>query len=211
MALSGAIAKKLLGDESKVEFVSIPARALVSTVQGGQVDLGLATIFDSPTTDALKQQVEVGEPFANGGVALVVKSGGSVGGLKDLKKLAYVTAGRDYRPEFDAFARQQGITTIGIEPFASYEEAATALERGQVQAVLGHTITHAFYLAQHPARFELAGKPFTTEQFALIANKGERELIGIVNEVLQELKASGELRRLAQQAGFPVESLALPQ
>ena len=209
VALSGAIAKKLLGDESKVEFISIPARALVSTVQAGQVDLGLATIFDSPTTDALKQQVEVSEPFANGGVALIAKSGDSVGGLKDLK-LAYVTAGRDYRPEFDAFARQQGLATIRIEPFASYEEAATALERGQVQAVLGHTITHAFYLAQHPARFELVGKPLTSEQFAIVANKGERELLGIVNEVLQELKASGELLRLAQLAGFPVEAIVLP-
>ena len=209
MALSGAIARKLLGDDNKVEFISVPARALVSTVQGSQVDLGLATIFDSPTTDALKQQVEVSEPFANGGVALIAKSGDSVGGLKDLK-LAYVTAGRDYRPEFDAFARQQGLTTIRIEPFASYEEAATALERGQVQAVLGHTITHAFYLDQHPARFELAGKPLTTEQFAIIANKGERELLGIVNEVLQELKASGELLRLAQLAGFPVEAIVLP-
>ncbi len=210
VALAKAIAKKLLGDENKVEIRSGPARDVVSTVQGGQVDLGLGTIFHSPTTDALKQQVEVSEPFATGGVTLITKIGG-VSIVKDLdgKKVASIDVGRDLRPEFETFAKQRGFT-IAIEQFASYDEAAAAMERGQVQAVLGHTIALTVYMAESPGRFAFLGKPFTSEQFAVVAKKGDSELVAIVSQMIKELKTSGELQRLAQQAGFPVESLALP-
>ncbi|MBI4200231.1 MAG: transporter substrate-binding domain-containing protein [Chloroflexi bacterium] len=211
VALAKAIAKKLMGDENKVDLRSGPALAVASTVQGGQVDLALATIFHFPTTDALKQQVEVSEPFATGGVALVTTTGSTVRSLADLsgKRVGYVAAGRDYRPDFDTITNQQGLS-IAIEGFVSYDEAATALQGGQVQAVLGHTIALTVYATQNPGRFAFLDKPLTREQFAVIAKKGDSELIGIVNEVVKELKASGELLRLAQQAGFPVESLALP-
>ena len=211
VALARAIARKLLGDENRLEVKSGPAKAVVSTIQGSQVDLAFATIYDAPTTDALKRQIEVSEPFATGGVVLIARTGSGLGALKDLneRKVAYVTAGRDYRPEFDTIAKKLSLS-ITMEQFASYDEAATALERGQVQALLGHTIIYTFYVAQQPGRFELVGKPLTTEQFSILASKGDSELIAIVNEVIKGLKASGELLRLAQQAGFPVESLALP-
>lgn len=211
VALVKAIAKKLLGDENKVELRSGPALAVVGTVQGGQVDLALATIFHTPTTDALKQQVEVSEPFAAGGVALVTTTGSAVRSLEALnrKRVGYIAAGRDYRPDFDTITKQQGLS-IAIEGFASYDEAATALQGGQVQAVLGHTIALTVYATQNPGRFAFLGKPFTSEQFAVIAKKGDSELIAIASQVIKELKASGELQRLAERAGFPVESLALP-
>ena len=211
VALARALAKKLLGDENRLEIISGPARVVVSTVQGGQVDLGLATIFHAPTTDPLRQQVEVSEPFAVGGVALITKAGSASSALKDLdgKKVAYIALGRDYRPEFDTIAKQQGLS-IGFEQFDSYDEAAAAIEGGQVQALLGHTIAHTVYVAENPGRFVFLGKPLTSEQFGVVETKGDDELIGIVNELLKELKASGELARLAQQVGFPVESLALP-
>lgn len=211
VALARAIAKKLLGDENKVELRSGPALAVVSTVQEGQVDLGLATIFHAPTTDALKQQVEVSEPFATGGVALITKIGSSISTLKDLngKKVARIEVGRDYRPEFETFAKQRGFS-IAIEQFASYDEVAAAMERDQAQAMLGHTIALTAYMAQNPGRFVFLGKPFTSEQFAVVAKKGDSELIAIVSQVIKELKASGELQGLAERAGFPVESLALP-
>jgi len=211
VALARALAKKLLGDENRLEIISGPARVVVSTVQGGQVDLGLAAIFHAPTTDVLRQQVEVSEPFAVGGVALITKAGSASSALKDLdgKKVAYIALGRDYRPEFDTIAKQQGLS-IGFEQFDSYDEAAIAIEGGQVQALLGHTIPHTVYVAENPGRFVFLGKPLTSEQFGVVETKGDDELIGIVNELLKELKASGELARLAQQVGFPVESLALP-
>ncbi len=210
VALARAIAKKLLGDENKVELRSGPALAVVSTVQGGQVDLGLATIFHAPTTDALAQQVEVSEPFATGGVALITKAGG-ISTVKELdgKKVARIQKGRDYGPEFESFAKQRSLS-IATEQFTSYDEAAAAMESGQAQAILGHTIAHTAYMAKNPGRFTFLGKPFTNEQFSVIAKKGDSELIAIVSQTIKELKASGELRGMAERAGIPVTSLALP-
>ncbi len=131
--------------------------------------------------------------------------------MKDLdgRKVADIEVGRGYRPEFDTFAKERGLS-IATEQFASYDEAATAMESGQVQAMLGHTIAHTVYIAQNPGRFAFLGKPFTSEQFAVVAKKGDSELIAIVSQVIKELKASGELQGLAERAGFPVDSLALP-
>ncbi|MBI4311478.1 MAG: amino acid ABC transporter substrate-binding protein [Chloroflexi bacterium] len=211
VALAKAIAKKLLGDENKVELRSGPAKDVVTTVVQGNADLGLDTIFHAPTTDALKQQVEVSEPYAVGGVTLITRSGTGPGTVKELdgKSVASIDVGRDYRPDFDAFAKQRGLT-ITVTQFASYEEAAAAMESGQVQAMLGHTIAHTVYGAQNPGKFVFFGKPLTSEQFAVIAQKGNTELIAVVNEALRELKASGDLRRLAESLQFPPDSLALP-
>jgi len=211
VALARAIAKKLLGEENKAELRSGPALAIIGTVQGGDVDLGLATIFHAPTTDSLKQQVEVSEPFATGGVALIASTSIGISTVRGLdgKKVARIQTGRDYRPEFETFAKERGVN-IAVEEFASYDEAAAAIEGGQVQAMLGHTIAHTAYVAQSPGRFTFLGKPFTSEQFAVIAKKGDSELVAIASQVIKELKASGELQRLAERAGFPVESLALP-
>ena len=97
VALARAIAKKLLGEENKAELRSGPALAIIGTVQGGDVDLGLATIFHAPTTDSLKQQVEVSEPFATGGVALIASTSIGISTVRGLdgKKVARIQTGRD--------------------------------------------------------------------------------------------------------------------
>ncbi len=211
LALSGAIAKQLLGDETRVELRPGPANVLVSTVNGGEVDLGLATIFNLPTTEVLKQQVQVSEPFATGGVALIVSVGGGVSTIKDLdgKKVARLATGRDYRLEFESFAKGISLSVTMVD-FSSYDEAAAAMGSGQVQAMLGHSIAHHAYLAKNPGKFAFLDKPITVEQFSIIATKGEGDLIPAVNNLLKELKASGELARIAERVGFPVQSVATP-
>jgi ABC-type amino acid transport substrate-binding protein len=214
VALARAIAKELLGDETQtqVEFRSGPATAVIRTVLTGQVDLGLATVVGFPTDDALRQQVAVSDPFAIGGIAIAIKQGGVLGSLGKLdgKKVAVPQTGsRDHRTEFDSLAKQQGLNIL-IENYPDMNEAAAAIESGQVQAVVSHSIPLAAYIQQNPGRLALADVSLTNESFGIAVPKDAADLLYLVNAVLRGLKGSGQLKSFAQETKFPIESLAAP-
>lgn len=79
--LSKAVAKKIFGDENKVQFQGVTAKTRGPLLDSGQVDMIAATFT---ITDERKKSYNFSEPYFTDSVGLMVKKSS---GIKDLRGL----------------------------------------------------------------------------------------------------------------------------
>ena len=83
------------------------------------------------------------------------------------------------------------------------EEIPTLIAEG-VADVMITEITEAPYYVQTDSRLAapLINKPFTHGEIGVLMRKGQEDLLGVVNNVIQQMKADGSLRRLHEKYGL---------
>lgn len=203
ISIAKAIAKKLLGDENKIEVKMFSRADRVPAVERNEVDLAISAI--SSTEDFMKI-VNFSDPYAWEGLTLMAKKGASITGLEDLKGqtvAAMTEGGRYFGDDLERIAKERGLS-ITAKSYGGFEEAAAAIESGQIPAMIQRSINISVYLVQNPGVFRSVGGLLTTENYGIAIKKGNNDLLDLVNTVISDLKKSGELKSLAEKAGFPV-------
>ena len=99
-------------------------------------------------------------------------------------------------------------------PTHAYAQHAVYLKKikarfGQMPAMIERNINILVYMTQEPGVFETAGGTLTPRKdYAIAVKKGNDDLLSLVNSVISELQTTGELKRLAEKANFPVDHVA---
>ncbi|MBQ4294870.1 MAG: transporter substrate-binding domain-containing protein, partial [Prevotella sp.] len=64
--------------------------------------------------------------------------------------------------------------------------------------------TEAPYYVQTDSRLAapLINKPFTHGEIGVLMRKGQEDLLGVINNVIQQMKTDGSLRRLHEKYGL---------
>lgn len=188
--LAKKIAKNILGDENKVEFVQVTPSNRIITLTSGKVDMIIANMSITPQRQNV---VSFSAPYYIAGQALMTTQNSKVQGLTDLKgKKVIVVLGSTGEKSIKHFA-----PNAIIQGFKSNTEAYNALKAGKGDAMTTDDTILAGFALDDPT-MKILPKRYTSEPYA-IAFRQEEESVTLrqnVNHILEHMKKSGELTRL---------------
>ena len=175
-----AVAEKL-GKKFVVESVNFDS--VIPTVISGKADLAAAGIT---ITEDRKQNVDFSVPYVKTGIVFVYKP-------TDPYLTGDAAKGKKVGVQSGTTSETYVIETLGQQPerFDSPAAAVAALKAGRVDVVLADVDP-----AKNCVKGEdsLAVSDFvTTEEYAVAIRKGQPELLKVINETIEELKANGKL------------------
>lgn len=190
--MAKALAKKILGDENKVELKEVTSKTRIALLQNGDIDLIIATMT---ITEERKKQVDFSDVYFEAGQSLLVKQGSPITGLESLKKGTKVLAVKGSTSANNIREKAPDATVL---EFDNYQDAFTALKVGQGDAL---TTDNAILLGmqKQDPNYVLVGGNFTDEPYGMAIRKGDTEFVKTVNEMLKEMKDSGEYDKLYEQ------------
>lgn len=190
--IAKALAKKILGDETKVELKEVTSKTRIPLLQNGDIDLIIATMT---INEERKKQVDFSDVYFNAGQSLLVKKGSPIQGLESLTKDSKVLAVKGSTSAKNIREKAPDVTVLEFE---NYQDAFTALKAGQGDALTTDNSILLGMQKQDP-NYVLVGGNFTEEPYGIAIRKGDIEFVNTVNELLKEMKDSGEYDKLYEQ------------
>jgi putative glutamine transport system substrate-binding protein len=179
------LAKEILGDETKVEFVEVTSKTRIPLLNKGDIDAIIATMT---ITEERKKEVGFSEVYFEAGQSLLVKKGSPVQSIDDLTKDTTVIAVKGSTSTDNIRAAAPDAPVLEFE---NYAEAFTALKAGK-----GETLTTdnsiLLGMAAEDDSYELVGGTFTDEPYGIAVKKDEDEFLAAINEALKSLNSSGK-------------------
>lgn len=191
--LAKIIAKDILGNENKVEFVPVTASNRIMKLSAGEVDFLIATMS---ITNQRQQILDFSVPYFVAGQAILVNSSSKATSLSDFegKKLIIVfgsTSERNLRTNVPE------VTVIG---YKNYNDAYRALKQNKADGIVADdTILLSYVLKDKSVK--LLPKRYSKEPYAVVFRKekeSERLLIR-VNHIIGRLENKKVLNRLQEK------------
>lgn len=179
------LAKEVLGDETKIEFVEVTSKTRIPLLNKGDIDAIIATMT---ITEERKNEVDFTDVYFEAGQSLLVKKGSAIKGIEDLSKDTTVLAVKGSTSTDNI---REVAPDAQVLEFENYAEAFTALKAGQ-----GDTLTTdnsiLMGMASEDDSFELVGGTFTDEPYGIAVKKGNTELLDKLNKALETIQSNGE-------------------
>ncbi|MDB4964971.1 MAG: amino acid transporter substrate-binding protein [Myxococcales bacterium] len=201
LELTHAIARHILADESRVEYRILSRPVRLPMLATGAVDLVVSMI---PVTGENRGQCDLSHPYFSSGLSLLVAAGKAPVTLKDLagKTIAFrKQAFNNYGAELARVADERGVK-LTIRYYPTFDEAAAALAKGEAVAMGGNFVDLDAYRRDH-AGFTVNADLLEERLVAVAVRKGETELLRAVNDTIDELKRTGELKRMTEKWHLP--------
>ena len=188
--IARAIAKKILGDENKLELMPVTAKTRGALLDNGEIDLAIASFT---ITDERKKSYNFSEPYITDHIGFMVKKASGMNSLKDMngKKIG-VAQSATARKDLQAEADKLGVKVQFLE-FGSHPEIKTALDSGRVDAYGGDVSILSGYLDNSTV---ILADRYSPQRNAVGSKKGNDALAKVVNTTIVELQKSGELDKL---------------
>lgn len=190
------VAKKIFGDENKIDLQAVTSKTRGPLLDSNQVDLVAATFT---ITDERKKSYNFSEPYFTDGVGLLVKKDAGYKSFKDLngKKIG-VAQSATSKKSLQAAADKAGIKVQFLE-FASFPEIKVALESGRVDCFAVDTAILNGYVDD---KSEILPDRFNPQAYGIASKKDNTDLAKLVDETIAEMKKSGELDKLIAKWGI---------
>ncbi|MGC4377236.1 ABC transporter substrate-binding protein [Fictibacillus sp. Mic-4] len=186
--IAKALAKKLLGDEKKIELKEVTSKTRIPMLNNGDIDMIIATMTIS---EERKKEVDFSDVYFKAGQSLLVKKGSPIKGVNDLKGKKVLAV----KGSTSVVNIKEKAPDAEVLEFENYAEAFTALKAGKGDALTTDNSILYGMAAQDP-NYELVGGTFTDEPYGIAIKKGDKKTVKYVNDFLKELKDSGELQKI---------------
>lgn len=175
-----------LGLETTIR--DVPFDAILQGARG-RYDLAIAA---TTITDPRENRVDFSDPYFIAEQSLLVRSDGDVQSVEDL---AGATVGAQDGTTGETFANEE--TDAGeVRPFPEIDDAYTALENGQVDAVL-NDLPSTQEAAKESENLEVVEVFDTGEEYGILFSEEQDDALRLaVNEALVEIKGDGTLDEL---------------
>lgn len=192
--LAKALAKKIFGDETKVECQTVTAKTRGPLLDTGEIDIVLATFT---ITEERKETYNFTEPYYTDYVSLMVKVDSGINSLKDLagKKIG-VAQSATSKAAVEAAATEQGVEGITYSEFSSYPEIKAALDSGNVAAFCVDGSILSGYL---DSTVKILDDKFSPQNYGIASKLDNKDLAEYLNDFIAEIKGNGELDTLYEK------------
>jgi ABC-type amino acid transport substrate-binding protein len=184
-----AIAKKI---GVPLEVQEMQFTSLIPSLQNGQADLVIAAMY---ITDQRREVVDFADPYMDTGMVLVVMNdNNAIKGINDLEgKVVGVKTGATSEKVAQE-AKEKG-TNLTIKSYKETVDYLLDMENGRLDASINDLLNQLEYNKSHP-NVKIVGDPFTKSSLGIAVKKGDKELLDLVNTVLQEMKQNGDADKL---------------
>lgn len=191
-----ALAKKILGDENKIELTGTVAKTRGPLLDNGDVDAVIATFT---ITEERKNSYNFSDPYYTDGVALLVKKASGIQGLKDLKdKKIGVAQSSTSRKAIQQEADKLGIKVSFFE-YGTYAEVKAALDSGRVDCF---SVDAAILFGYVDDSTVVLSDRYSPQEYGAATKKTNTALAKLINDTLNDMKKSGEIDKLLQKWGL---------
>ena len=174
-----------------MEFASI-----LTAVQSGKADIALAGL--TVTEDRLKN-VNFSTSYATGVQAVIVKDGGAIASIDDIKSDGSMKIGVQESTTGHIYAADTvengGYGEENVIPYATGALAVQALVAGKVDCVIIDNNPANEYVKANPG-LKVLDTPYTEEQYAAAFSKDNEPLLAAFDEVLQAKIADGTVQSI---------------
>ncbi|MDO3409115.1 glutamate ABC transporter substrate-binding protein [Saccharibacillus sp. CPCC 101409] len=187
--MAHALAKSILGDESKVELKEVTSKTRIPMLNNGDIDMVVATMT---ITDERKKEVDFSDVYFQAGQSLLVKKGSPIAGIDDVTADTTVMASKGATSIANIEAKVPGVKVL---QFDNYQDAFNALKAGQGDALTTDDAILYGMAAQDP-NYEVVGEPFSDEPYGIAVKKGETTLVEAVNKGLADMKSDGSYNEM---------------
>ena len=186
--ISQKIAEKL-GVELEVSDIAFDT--LITALQSGKADIVAAGMT---ADEDRKKNVDFSDPYFNASQAIIVANDSDIVSRTDLNgKTVGVqlgTTGDKYCTNEDG---ENDITVAEVKRYSKGMEAVSDLIAGRIDAVVIDNFPAEKLVEKNSDKVKKLDEALTSEEYALAMPKGSTELQKMVNEVLKEMQASGEM------------------
>ena len=190
MATEGTFPPYEYYDGDKLEVVDIAFDSIVSGVQAGKYDMGMAGMT---VNEERLEQVNFSDSYSTGIQVVIVKEGGKVQSLDDMGAEGVIIGTQSGTTGFTYASSDFGDEKV--KGFTKTTDAVAALINGQVDCVmLDNEPAKALVAANPDAGLSILDTAYTVEDYAIAINKDNNDLLTKVNAALAELKADGTLQ-----------------
>ena len=199
--LARAITRRLFGDESHLEVRIVARPVRLPMLATGSVDLVISMI---PVTPENASQCDFSHPYFSSGLSLLLREHAQPTSLKDLagKTIAFRRQSYNrYGDELQRLADANGVT-LAIRYFPTFAAAASAVATGEVAAMGGNFVDLDAYRKAHGG-FAVNATLLEERRVAVAVKKGNDDLLRLVNDTIDDLKKTGELRRMTEKWHLP--------
>jgi putative glutamine transport system substrate-binding protein len=190
--LANKIGEKILGPNPKIDFVGVTAKTRGPLLDTGELDAVVATFT---VTDERRKSWDFSDIYYVDSVAVMVKKSKGFKSFKDLDgKTIGVAQSSTTKKSLEAEAQKEGIT-LKYSEFATYPEIKVALDSGRIDAFSVDLSILAGYMEDSCM---LLPERFAPQQYGAAVKKGNAALLKVINDTIEELKASGELDKMQE-------------
>jgi len=183
-----AVAEKL-GREAK--FVDTSFDTIFRDLAQGKFDMVASATTITPERE---KTVDFSDPYYLAEQAILVKEGSDV---KSAEDLADMTVGVQQGTTGQEYVEEE--TEAGeVRPYPEGPDMVTPLRGGTIDAAV-LDIPVAEKLAESQPGIEVSAEIKTGEEYGLVVQQGEEDLLDEVNEALQEIKDDGTLNDLYEK------------
>lgn len=178
------IAKSLLGDESKVEFIVVTSEGRWPAVNSGRADIGIASTTVYPDR-ALR--VAFTRPYIDSGVSLLVRKDLNVESLSQLNSSKYTLANLS-NPQMQE-RQKRFLPDVRVLTFDTPSAMFTAVKSGQASAMQMDTPVVNWYAATNTELTVLPENLAVVQGNAVFMKQGDFTLWLWMDTMVQEMLA----------------------
>lgn len=178
------IAKSLLGDENKIEFVTVTSEGRWPAVNSGRADIGLASTTVYPDR-ALR--VAFSRPYIDSGISILVRADAKVETLAQLNDSKFTLANLSNPQMQDR--QKRFLPNVKVLTFDAPSTMFAAVKTGQAQAMQMDTPVLNWYAANNKELKVLSESLAVTQGNAVFMKPGDFQLWLWVDTVVQEMTA----------------------
>ncbi|MFS0780226.1 transporter substrate-binding domain-containing protein [Bacillus sp. 1P06AnD] len=182
--MANELAKRMYGDDVKVNLKEVTSKTRIPMLQNGSIDAIIATMT---ITDERKKEVDFTDVYFKAGQSLLVKKGSKIKSIKDLNKDTTVLAVKGSTSTTNIRAKAKDAPVLEFE---NYAEAFTALKAGKGDALTTDDAI-LYGMADEDPKYHLVGGQFTDEPYGIAVKKGNKDLQEKLNKALKEMKDDG--------------------
>lgn len=197
IALAQRVAKDLLGDENKIEYVVTEAANRVEFLKSNKVDVVFASFSVTPER---KQVVDFAEPYLKASLGITSAKANPVRSIDQLQnKTLIVNKGSSSDSYFS-----KNYPKIKLLKFEQNTDAFNALKDGRGDAI-SQDSTYALAWAAENPNFVVGIPQIGNEDFiAPAVRKGDTELLKWLNTEIKQLREHGEIEHIYNQTLKPL-------
>ena len=188
-----ALAKSILGDETKIKLVPLSAQTRGPLLDNGEIDLVIATFT---ITEERKKSFNFSDPYYVDEIGFLVRNDLASSKIADLggKKIGVVEGGTA-KDALDEKCKELGVEMNFVD-FASYPEIKDALATGQIDAFVADKSILSGYLDEETNILKEGFKP---QEYGIAAKLENTQLAEYINTQLKAMKDDGSLNDILKK------------
>ena len=198
--LARAVGERIFGSAGRVDFLQVTDAERIRDLREGRVDFVASQLTITPDR---AERVDFSTPYCVTREGLLVPKGGSIGRFEDLrgKRIAVTDGSVSLRRMRAALPSLPGATLVTTPLSAGNLDA---VDKGEADAASNDMVNLTMLRAgsADPERYSIidTGDRFDPKPFGMAVKKGDRALLGLLNQAIESLKAYGKIDHMLDNA-----------